>query len=125
MHVAGSGAGQESTASGLISDLIHLSNSDINSSSTVVSMSEVNIQSIKEMKFAYYFRIDSTSGDIDLKMIESIFDDNQISINVNKFDDTNIVIVTDPFIDSLQELLVAALNNLDEIVGVKTIRIEF
>ena len=42
----------------------------------------------------------------------------------NKFDDTNIVIITDPFKDSLQELVVTALNNLNAIVGVKTIRIE-
>ena len=125
LHVAGSGAGQESTASGLISDLIHLSNSDINSSSTAVLASEANIQSIKKMRFGYYFRIESTSGDIDLKVIESIFDDNQISINLNKFDDANIVIVTEPFIESLQEIVVTALNNLDAIVGVKTIRIEF
>ena len=124
LHVAGSGAGQESTASGLISDLIHLSNSDINFSSTALLASEANIQSIKEMRFGYYFRIKSTSGDIDLKVIESIFDDNQISINLNRFDDTNIVIITDPFKDSLQELVVTALNNLDAIVGVKTIRIE-
>ena len=71
------------------------------------------------------FKTKDTSGDIDLKVIESIFDDNQISINLNKFDNTNIVIVTDPFIDSLQEPVVTALNNLDAIVGVKTIRIEF
>ena len=77
------------------------------------------------MRFCYYFRIESSSGDIDYKVIESIFDDHQISINLNKFDDTNIVIVTDPLIDSLQELVVTALNNLDAIVGVKTIRIEF
>ena len=102
-----------------------MSNSDINSSSTAVLASEANIQSIKEMRFGYYFRIKSTTGDIDLKVIESIFDDNQISINLNKFDNTNILIVTDPFIDSLQEPVVTALNNLDAIVGVKTIRIEF
>ena len=125
LHVAGSGAGQESTASGLISDLIHLSNSDINSSSKTALPSEVNIQSIKEIKFGYYFRIVGTSKDLDLKAIESIFDENQIPINLNEFDDTTIVIVTEPFIDSMRETITTALNNLDAISEVKAIRIEF
>ena len=125
LHVAGSGAGQESTASGLVSDLIHLANSDINSSSKAASPSEVNIQSIKEMKFGYYFRIVGTLKDLDLNAIESIFDENQIPINLNEFDDTTIVIVTDPFIDSMRELIMTALNNLDAISEVKAIRIEF
>ena len=125
LHVAGSGAGQESTASGLVSDLIHLANSEINSSSKAASPSEVNIQSIKEMKFGYYFRIVGTLKDLDLNAIESIFDENQIPINLNEFDDTTIVIVTDPFIDSMRELIMTALNNLDAISEVKAIRIEF
>ena len=125
LHVAGSGAGQESTASGLVSDLIHLANSDINSSSKAASPSEVNIQSIKEMKFGYYFRIVGTLKDLDLNAIESIFDENQIPINLNEFDDTTIVIVTDPFIDSMRELIMTALNNFDAISEVKAIRIEF
>ena len=125
LHVAGSGAGQESTASGLVSDLIHLANSDINSSSKAASPSEVNIQSIKEMKFGYYFRIVGTLKDLDLNAIESIFDENQIPINLNELDDTTIVIVTEPFIDSMRELIMTALNNLDAISEVKAIRIEF
>ena len=125
LHVAGSGAGQESTASGLVSDLIHLANSDINSYSKAASHSEVNIQSIKEMKFGYYFRIVGTLKDLDLNAIESIFDENQIPINLNEFDDTTIVIVTEPFIDSMRELIMTALNNLDAISEVKAIRIEF
>jgi len=125
LHVAGSGAGQESTASGLVSDLIHLANSDINSSSKAASPSEVNIQSIKEMKFGYYFRIVCTLKDLDLNAIESIFDENQIPINLNEFDDTTIVIVTEPFIDSMRELIMTALKNLDAISEVKAIRIEF
>ena len=125
LHVAGSGAGQESTASGLVSDLIHLANSDINSSSKAASPSEVNIQSIKEMKFGYYFRIVGTLKDLDLNAIESIFDENQIPINLNDFDDTTIVIVTEPFIDSMRELIMTALNNLNAISEVKAIRIEF
>ena len=125
LHVAGSGAGQESTASGLVSDLIHLANSDINSSSKAASPSEVNIQSIKEMKFGYYFRIVGTLKDLDLNAIESIFDENQIPINLNEFEDTTIVIVTEPFIDSMRELIMTALNNLDAISEVKAIRIEF
>ena len=125
LHVAGSGAGQESTASGLISDLIHLANSDNNSSSKAALPYEVNIESIKEMKFGYYFRIVGALKDLDLNAIESIFDENQIPINLNEFDDTTIVIVTEPFIDSMRELIMTALNNLDAISEVKAIRIEF
>ena len=125
LHVAGSGAGQESTASGLISDLIHLANSDNNSSSKAALPYEVNIESIKEMKFGYYFRIVGALKDLDLDAIESIFDENQIPINLNEFDDTTIVIVTEPFIDSMRELIMTALNNLDAISEVKAIRIEF
>ena len=125
LHVAGSGAGQESTASGLISDLIHLANSDNNSSSKAALPYEVNIESIKELKFGYYFRIVGALKDLDLNAIESIFDENQIPINLNEFDDTTIVIVTEPFIDSMRELIMTALNNLDAISEVKAIRIEF
>ena len=125
LHVAGSGAGQESTASGLISDLIHLANSDNNSSSKAALPYEVNIESIKEMKFGYYFRIVGALKDLDLNAIESIFDENQIPINLNEFDDTTIVIVTEPFIDSMREPIMTALNNLDAISEVKAIRIEF
>ena len=125
LHVAGSGAGQESTASGLISDLIHLANSDNNSSSKAALPYEVNIESIKEMKFGYYFRIVGALKDLDLNAIESIFDENQIPINLNEFDDTTIVIVTEPLIDSMRELIMTALNNLDAISEVKAIRIEF
>ena len=77
------------------------------------------------MKFGYYFRIVGTLKDLDLNAIESIFDENQIPINLNEFDDTTIVIVTDPFIDSMRELIMTALNNLDAISEVKAIRIEF
>ena len=125
LHVAGSGAGQESTASGLISDLIHLANSNNYSSSKAALPYEVNIESIKEMKFGYYFRIVGALKDLDLNAIESIFDENQIPINLNEFDDTTIVIVTEPFIDSMRELIMTALNNLDAISEVKAIRIEF
>ena len=125
LHVAGSGAGQESTASGLISDLIHLANSDNNSSSKAALPYEVNIESIKELKFGYYFRIVGALKDLDLNAIESIFDENQIPINLNEFDDTTIVIVTEPLIDSMRELIMTALNNLDAISEVKAIRIEF
>ena len=66
-----------------------------------------------------------SSFNVNLNSQKSIFDENQIPINLNEFDDTTIVIVTEPFIDSMRELIMTALNNLDAISEVKAIRIEF
>ena len=51
LHVAGSGAGQESTASGLISDLVYLSNVSSNSSINLNKRIKMNVQPIDEMEF--------------------------------------------------------------------------
>ena len=95
LHVAGSGAGQESTASGLISDLVYLSNVSSNSSINLNKRIKMNIQPIDEMEFKYFFKIKTLSKDMNLNKIEKIFQKNQVSISsAENFDDFYIVIIS-------------------------------
>ena len=124
LHVAGSGAGQESTASGLISDLVYLSNVRSNSSINLKKRININIQPIDEMEFKYFFKIKTLSKDFDLNKIEKIFQKNQVSISAENFDDFYIVIISESFIENKKDSIMASLNNLSEVASVKSIRIE-
>ena len=124
LHVAGSGAGQESTASGLISDLVYLSNVSSNSSINLNKRIKMNIQPIDEMEFKYFFKIKTISKDMNLNKIEKIFQKNQVSISAENFDDFYIVIISESFIENKKDSIMASLNNLSEVASVKSIRIE-
>ena len=124
LHVAGSGAGQESTASGLISDLVYLSNVSSNSSMNLNKRIKMNIQPIDEMEFKYFFKIKTLSKDMNLNKIEKIFQKNQVSISAENFDDFYIIIISESFIESKKDSIMASLNNLSEVASVKSIRIE-
>ena len=124
LHVAGSGAGQESTASGLISDLVYLSNVSSNSSMNLNKRIKMNIQPIDEMEFRYFFKIKTLSKDMNLNKIEKIFQKNQVSISAENFDDFYIVIISESFIENKKDSIMASLNNLSEVASVKSIRIE-
>jgi len=124
LHVAGSGAGQESTASGLISDLVYLSNVRSNSSINLKKRININIQPIDEMEFKYFFKIKTLSKDFDLNKIEKIFQKNQVSISAENFDDFYIVIISESFIENKKDSIMISLNNLSEVDSVKSIRIE-
>ena len=124
LHVAGSGAGQESTASGLISDLVYLSNVSSNSSINLNKRIKMNIQPIDEMEFKYFFKIKTLSKDMNLNKIEKIFQKNQVSISAENFDDFYIVIISESFIENKKDSIMASLNNLSEVASVKSIRIE-
>ena len=124
LHVAGSGAGQESTASGLISDLVYLSNVSSNSSINLKKRININIQPIDEMEFKYFFKIKTLSKDFDLNKIEKIFQKNQVSISAENFDDFYIVIISESFIENKKDSIMISLNNLSEVDSVKSIRIE-
>ena len=124
LHVAGSGAGQESTASGLISDLVYLSNVSSNSSINLNKRIKMNIQPIDEMEFKYFFKIKTLSKDMNLNKIEKIFQKNQVSISAENFDDFYIIIISESFIESKKDSIMASLNNLSEVASVKSIRIE-
>ena len=124
LHVAGSGAGQESTASGLISDLVYLSNVSSNSSINLNKRIKMNLQPIDEMEFKYFFKIKTLSKDMNLNKIEKIFQKNQVSISAENFDDFYIIIISESFIESKKDSIMASLNNLSEVASVKSIRIE-
>ena len=124
LHVAGSGAGQESTASGLISDLVYLSNVSSNSSINLNKRIKMNVQPIDEMEFKYFFKIKTLSKDMNLNKIEKIFQKNQVSISAENFDDFYIVIISESFIENKKDSIMASLNNLSEVASVKSIRIE-
>ena len=124
LHVAGSGAGQESTASGLISDLVYLSNVRSNSSINLNKRININIQPIDEMEFKYFFKIKTLSKHMDLNKIEKIFQKNQVSISAENFDDFYIVIISESFIENKKDSIMISLNNLSEVDSVKSIRIE-
>ena len=122
--MAGSGAGQESTASGLISDLVYLSNVRSNSSINLKKRININIQPIDEMEFKYFFKIKTLSKDFDLNKIEKIFQKNQFLISAENFDDFYIVIISESFIENKKDSIMLSLNNLSEVDSVKSIRIE-
>jgi len=122
--VAGSGAGQESTASGLISDLVYLSNVSSNSSINLNKRIKMNLQPIDEMEFKYFFKIKTLSKHMDLNKIEKIFQKNHVSISAENFDDFYIVIISESFIENKKDSIMASLNNLSEVDSVKSIRIE-
>ena len=124
LHVAGSGAGQESTASGLISDLVYLSNVSSNSSINLNKRIKMNVQPIDEMEFKYFFKIKTLSRDMNLNKIEKIFQKNQVSISAENFDDFYIIIISESFIENKKDSIMASLNNLSEVASVKSIRIE-
>ena len=124
LHVAGSGAGQESTASGLISDLVYLSNVSSNSSINLNKRIKMNLQPIDEMEFKYFFKIKTLSKHMDLNKIEKIFQKNHVSISAENFDDFYIVIISESFIENKKDSIMASLNNLSEVDSVKSIRIE-
>ena len=124
LHVAGSGAGQESTASGLISDLVYLSNVSSNSSINLNKRIKMNLQPIDEMEFKYFFKIKTLSKDMNLNKIEKIFQKNHVSISAENFDDFYIIIISESFIESKKDSIMASLNNLSEVASVKSIRIE-
>ena len=122
--MAGSGAGQESTASGLISDLVYLSNVSSNSSINLNKRIKMNVQPIDEMEFKYFFKIKTLSRDMNLNKIEKIFQKNQVSISAENFDDFYIIIISESFIENKKDSIMASLNNLSEVASVKSIRIE-
>lgn len=124
LHVAGSGAGQESTASGLISDLVYLSNVSSNSSINLNKRIKMNLQPIDEMEFKYFFKIKTLSKHVDLNKIEKIFQKNHVSISAENFDDFYIVIISESFIENKKDSIMASLNSLSEVDSVKSIRIE-
>ena len=131
IHIAGSGAGQESTASGLISDLVHLVNtmgSDADSFDQIIS--NLPLKPFAELAFQYYFYIEAQ--DIPGVMasitsllaakgvgIESILQKEELGGNL-----VPIILITDIFKDKDSIELQGELLALDSVKKIRSIRIE-
>ncbi|MDC3102987.1 homoserine dehydrogenase [Gammaproteobacteria bacterium] len=129
LHLAGSGAGQESTASGIISDLVHLANSS-EEHLKAVSNEKVILSEFFNLTFQYYFYIEAEDIPGVMASITSVFADKSVGLEtiVQKENlDENfvpIVIITDPFKEQDHNNLIENLEKLDSIKSVRTIRIE-
>ena len=129
LHIAGSGAGQESTASGVISDLVHLANSNDNFSEKN-SKSKNEMINILSLSFQYYFYIEAEDVPGVMALITSQFAKKKIGIEsiVQKENLKNnmvpIVIITDLFVEKDHKDLLHTLKKLDSVDAVRSIRIE-
>ena len=129
LHIAGSGAGQESTASGVISDLVHLANSNDNFSETNSKSKNVLINFLS-LSFQYYFYIEAEDVPGVMALITSQFAKKKIGIEsiVQKENLKNnmvpIVIITDLCIEKDHKDLLHTLKKLDSVDVVRSIRIE-
>ena len=129
LHIAGSGAGQESTASGVVSDLVHLANSNINISEST-KKNKCDLIDFLSLSFQYYFYIKAEDIPGVMASITSMFAEKGVGIDsiVQKEDLKEnmvpIVLITDPFIESDHKDLVTNILNLDSVNEVRSIRIE-
>jgi homoserine dehydrogenase len=129
LHIAGSGAGQESTASGVVSDLVHLANSNINISQSI-KKNKTDLIDFLSLSFQYYFYIKAEDIPGVMASITSMFAEKKVGIEsiVQKEDLKEnmvpIVLITDPFVESDHKDLVTNILNLDSVNEVRSIRIE-
>lgn len=128
LHIAGSGAGQEATASGVISDLIYLSDSKIKDVNNI----NENIELVKfiDLNFQYYFYIEASDVSDVMPSISSIFTNKGVSIeSISQKENLNndlvpIIIITDLLKEKDHHELVNNLLELDSVNTVRSIRIE-
>ena len=130
-HVAGSGAGRESTASGLISDIFALSSSNGSSPMRYPDFSKKpNLLNFDDLVFKYYVYLEVKDEPGVLALISKIFADQGISfdkvIQKDQLDDGNVpvVIFTDPIIENEMQTALKSLENHPVISNSKIIRIE-
>ena len=129
LHIAGSGAGQESTASGVISDLVNLANSN-NNISVVDSNRNIELVDFLSLSFQYYFYIEALDASIAIDSITSTFAEKNIGIELVeqkealKGGSLPIVVITDLFAEREHEDLYENLINLDSVNKIRSIRIE-
>ena len=130
-HVAGSGAGRESTASGLISDLFALSKSNGSSSMQYPDFSKKpDLMNFDDLIFKYYVYLEVEDEPGVLALITKIFADHGIGfdkvIQKDQLENSNVpvVIFTDPIIESEMQIALEDLDNHPVILNSKIIRIE-
>ena len=128
LHIAGSGAGQEATASGVISDLIYLSDSKIKDVNNINE--SIELVKFIDLNFQYYFYIEASDVTDVMPSISSIFTNKGVSIeSISQKENLNndlvpIIIITDLLKEKDHHELVNNLLELDSVNTVRSIRIE-
>ena len=129
IHIAGSGAGQESTASGIISDIIYLSKI-YNANYINSTISDTPLISISGSKFKYYFYIEADDCPGVMASITSALADNQISIEsiIQKEEilanTVPIILITDLFSEEIHDNICKKISLLKSVKKLRSIRIE-
>ena len=129
LHIAGSGAGQESTASGVISDLVNLANSNDNFS-VVDSNRNIELVDFMSLSFQYYFYIESQNTSEAVEKITSIFAKKKITLESiahkedSKQNISHIIVITDLFLERELQYLYENILNLESVNKIRSIRIE-
>ena len=130
-HVAGSGAGRESTASGLISDIFALSRSNGSSPMRYPDFSKKpNLLNFDNLVFKYYVYLEVKDEPGVLALISKIFADQSIGfdkvIQKDQLGNGNVpvVIFTDPIVENEMQTALQDLKNNPVILSSKIIRIE-
>jgi homoserine dehydrogenase len=128
LHVAGSGAGQEATASGVISDLIYLSDSKIKEVNNANDSSE--LFDFIDLDFQYYFYIEASDVSDVIDSISYIFENKGIGIeSISQKENLNhnlvpIIIITDTFKEKDHLGLIKNISELNSVNKIRSIRIE-
>ena len=130
-HVAGSGAGRESTASGLISDIFALSRSNGSSPMRYPDFSKKpNLLNFDNLVFKYYVYLEVKDEPGVLALISKIFADQSIGfdkvVQKDQLGNGNVpvVIFTDPIVENEMQTALQDLKNHPVILSSKIIRIE-
>ena len=129
LYIAGSGAGQESTASGVISDLVNLANSNDNILE-LDSNRNIELVDFMSLSFQYYFYIESQNTSEAVEKITSIFAKKKIALESiahkedSKQNISHIIVITDFFLERELQYLYENILNLESVNKIKSIRIE-
>ena len=131
IHIAGSGAGQESTASGLISDLVNLANSKAtNQEAENSNKTSYEVSTFSELVFQYYFYIKAEDKPGVMASITSLMASKGVGIESivqkEELDESYvpIILITDPFKESDYSDLYQELLSLESVKNIRSIRIE-
>ena len=129
MHIAGSGAGQGSTASGIISDLVFIANKDKNVLKQKNKINKTKLIPFKDIEFRNYFHIKTNNANDIEKSVYKIFESLNVQTDVfepkNKNNEDNSLIIISKLISENTKFdVIKKLNKLENINSLKTIRIE-
>jgi homoserine dehydrogenase len=130
-HVEGSGAGRESTASGLISDLVALSKSSESLPMQYPDFSKKpDVIDFNELSFKYYVYLEVKDQPGVLATISKVFGDHGISLEkvIQKDQLKNgyvpVVIITDNIVEKEIQIVMSDFLDQDVVSEAKIIRIE-